>query len=234
MPKRYVEMKGEDLELAEQVLRDHHPELLQGDFHVVFQFVVNEDAKGLMKYPKPDKHGNVVLGKAKCYSAADRAAGCPDFLVTLLFNFWEDALDEQKRALVDHELCHCGVEETEQGDKPMSVPHEFEGFVDELKRHGPWAHQLRKAEKQLVLWRDAAGNVPTDEPDSDDDAVSRLATDPGFLKAAHDLCPSGRDGIDSVTISTPHNGKFVTLTSDTGRNIQKIRDKLLAAGAEEA
>lgn len=153
MPKRYMPLDEEAQNLADEVLRAHHGDLIGlADCKVVFRFIVNEDAKGRLKYPKPNKHGVVVLGRAKCYSAADRSAGCPDFLVTLLYNFWEQATYEQRRALVDHELCHCGVEDDGDNFKPMSVPHEFEGFLEELQRHGPWDHKLRQVDDQLRLW----------------------------------------------------------------------------------
>ena len=119
---------------------------------MVFQFVVCENEAGQMKMPKPNKHGQTVLGRAKCFPAADRAVGAPDFSITLLLNWWELATDEQRRALVDHELCHCGLDDTGEYEKPMSVPHEFEGFHAELARHGPWDHNLQRVDKQLKLW----------------------------------------------------------------------------------
>lgn len=154
MPKRYVRIEhdSDDYRLCQEVLRDHHSELIRADCEVVFQFVVCENEAGQMKMPKPNKHGQTVLGKAKCFPAADRAVGAPDFSITLLLNWWELATDEQRRALVDHELCHCGLDDTGEYEKPMSVPHEFEGFHAELARHGPWDHNLQRVDKQLKLW----------------------------------------------------------------------------------
>ena len=154
MPKRYVLIKedSDDYRLCEEVLRAHHPELIRADCEVAFQFVVCENEAGEMKMPKPNKHGQTVLGKAKCFPAADRAVGAPDFSITVLLNWWELATDEQRRALVDHELCHCGLDDTGEHEKPMSVPHEFEGFHAELARHGPWDHNLQRVDKQLKLW----------------------------------------------------------------------------------
>lgn len=151
MSKRYMPLGQADEALAREILRQHHADLL--DFEVVFQFAVNENGKGEMVDPKPNKHGVIKLGKAKCFPAEERSAGCPDFLITLCYNWWEQATDKQRAALVDHELCHCGVDDgPDDSLVPMSVPHEFEGFLDELRRHGAWDQRLKQVEHQLQLW----------------------------------------------------------------------------------
>ena len=49
--------------------------------------------------------------------------------------------------------------------------------------------------------------------------------DDGFLRALRNLCPSGKDGIESVTISTPGRG-CVTLTPETRRRLtQRLRGR---------
>lgn len=173
MPKRYMPPNDADEQMMQDVLREHHGDLV--DFSVVFQFAVNEDKDGAMVMPKPNKHGVIKLGKAKCFPAEDRAAGCPDFLITLCYNWWEEATEKQRRALVDHELCHCGVEyDADDNAKPMSVPHEFEGFLDELKRHGAWDSRLKQVETQLQLFVPGVGSIDGKTEEEVDEAVGRL------------------------------------------------------------
>jgi hypothetical protein len=158
MPKRYMEAR-EAVTIAAELIEEFHPHLLY--FETAFLFVVNEDGKGQMKYPKPNQSGLVVLGKAKAFSEAERTAGTPSFLIVLLYNFWEQATDAQRRALIDHELCHCGVKEPDCDDdgasdvdaepKPIMLQHEFVGFHAELDRNGAWDHTLKLVQKQLTL-----------------------------------------------------------------------------------
>jgi hypothetical protein len=148
-------MDGDAVAEVAAPLIDKHHEHLQG-LHIEYLFKVVEDDEGRMKYPKPNKFGVVVLGKTKCYSEADSAVGCPDFLIVILYNWWEAAEDDKRRALVDHELCHCWVgHDEETGEVQIScAPHEFEGFRAEIERHGPWDSRLQMAQAQLALWDD--------------------------------------------------------------------------------
>lgn len=54
--------------------------------------------------------------------------------------------------------------------------------------------------------------------------------DPKFLRAAEAMCPTGRDGLTSVTISGA--GQTVTLTKETRKNIKQRREALAAADAK--
>ena len=58
---------------------------------------------------KPDVDGRVTLGKCKKASDLDRELSQWDFIILLRKSFWTDerVTHAQRRALLDHELCHA-------------------------------------------------------------------------------------------------------------------------------
>lgn len=213
MPKKYTDASDMVADLAADIIAQKRPELQECEF--AFVFVTNYDKHGFMKYPKPNKHGKVTLGQAKCFSASDRAAGCPDFSITLLYNWWEKADATQQRALMYHELRHCGAEETDDGTQLMSVPHNFEGFDDELALFGPWTRDLKSMQAQLQLF-DGDGTVPEHDAET-----GEVRPNLELLEAVRDLCPEG-EGM-TVTLSSKHykDGKPVVLTSETRQRVEE-------------
>lgn len=82
------------------------------------------------------KHG--VGGDFVIWIAADH---CRDLGLTA----W------QLEALIFHELCHVGRDE----DKPTLAPHDYTGFVAELREYGTWHSDLlamARAAQQLPLF----------------------------------------------------------------------------------
>lgn len=73
-----------------------------------------------------------------------------DFFLEVAFDSWQNLTDHQKHALVDHELCHAFGEENEEGFMEWStLPHDFEGFVGNVKRYGLWDPQYESAREAL-------------------------------------------------------------------------------------
>ncbi len=59
--------------------------------------------------------------------------------------------EEQRRALLDHELLHCDYDpETETAS---IAAHDFEGFVKELERHGAWQADLQQLQQTSLFDR---------------------------------------------------------------------------------
>ncbi len=163
MPKTFAGASDDVYQMARDLIAEHHPELR--DWKLVILFETNWDAKGFLKYPKPNKHGKVRLGHAKCFSEADRVAGAPAFLITILSNWWDKAEADERRALLHHEICHCGVEEVETEDgcsesKPMLVPHDLEEFHLIARLEGAWDWSVRTFEAQLKFHYDG-DDAPT-------------------------------------------------------------------------
>lgn len=80
--------------------------------------------------------------------------GAPDFIITVWYNWWEDAKPDQRRAMMDHLLCHVGFSVTD--GKTWLRQHDFEGFRGEIERHGAWSAELQSAQVKLFGEEDAA------------------------------------------------------------------------------
>lgn len=98
---------------------------------------------------KPDVDGRVTLGKCKRASELDRELAAFDFVIILRQEFFEDGRvsDEQRRALIDHELCHAAVKYDENGERVVDErgrtvyrtrKHDLEEFAEIADRYGCW------------------------------------------------------------------------------------------------
>ena len=158
MPKTYRKADPEVYELAQELIEEYEPHLSGWTLVIVFE--TNEDKQGFPVDPKPNKHGKVKLGNAKCYGQRERAAGCPAFLVTLLWNYWDKADDFHRRALLHHELCHCAISETETADdvteEPATNPHDLEEFNKIAQLYGEWDAAVETFAGQLRFHYDGA------------------------------------------------------------------------------
>jgi hypothetical protein len=103
---------------------------------------------------KPDVDGRVTLGKCKKASDLDRELAAFDFIILLKKSFWQDlaVTPDQRRALLDHELCHAGVKLDERTGEPVFdergrkvyrvVKHDVEEFSAIAERYGHWKLDL--------------------------------------------------------------------------------------------
>lgn len=122
---------------------------------------------------KPDADGKVTIGKCRKASDLDRELMEFDFIILLSKAFWLDlqVTDEQRRALLDHELMHAAVKIGENGEPEEDAKgrivyrvrkHDIEEFTDTIRRHGIYRGDLDSFAAAL---RQAAarGYVPCDE-----------------------------------------------------------------------
>lgn len=92
--------------------------------------------------------GRVVLGRARRLSGLNAflATGSnePLFVIEVARDTWQALEEFQQRALVDHELCHCGVE-WHQGERKLVMrPHDVEEFGGIVERHGLWKSDVAR------------------------------------------------------------------------------------------
>lgn len=102
---------------------------------------------------KPDRDGHLVLGKAKKATDLDREFREFDLVILLNAAAWKSLSEEQRFALMDHELCHCTVA-LDKNDNPIldererkcyrMRKHEIEEFHGVVKRHGLYTHTLQE------------------------------------------------------------------------------------------
>lgn len=88
----------ETLDIAHRIIDEYHPWLLDANIVVVFR-----DGE------PPKSGGKITLGAASLVDARMRVVAKEeyDFFIWLSYDWWESAPEEKRRALVDHELCHC-------------------------------------------------------------------------------------------------------------------------------
>lgn len=113
--------------------------------------------------------GKLVLGKARMVSGLnafliqdeDPDAGSL-FVVEIAEDTWNRMTEPQRRALVDHELCHFEVEPGD-GENPAAMKmkgHDLEEFAGVVERHGFWRSDIAtfgsKMAEQMSLAIDAA------------------------------------------------------------------------------
>lgn len=162
-------------DIAKPIIAEHHSHLV--GIPIVFRFWEDEKRKA----------GRVVLGQASKLSSVEKHAYgslisetsdsdswclandmlesgqlCDGFVISIYYKNWKQwegkGLDNLMRALLDHELCHCAVEEDEEKDEPALsiVGHDIEEFRAVVERHGDWLGQVGPIEEakqlRLKLW----------------------------------------------------------------------------------
>lgn len=127
-------------DIAEKLIQDYHKDLLG---HRV-EYIWREKAVV--------RAGKVTLGKAKKISglnaflaSGEPLAGDDDdqsfFVIEIARDAWGGLTEEEKIALIDHELEHCIVDEE---GKTSIQPHDLEDFLVVYRRHGAWSEALQR------------------------------------------------------------------------------------------
>lgn len=93
----------------------------------------------------PKVRGKSVWGYARkitglAAALASHGSESEDFFtVVIAWPVWQILSESQMRALIDHELCHCGV--TPEGTLTIHT-HDLEEFHGVVARHGLWTPDL--------------------------------------------------------------------------------------------
>lgn len=101
---------------------------------------------------------------------SEAAAGDVDyFVIEISEPVWAILDAGQRKALVDHELCHCTTElDEETGDLKLKlVPHDVEEFRAVVERHGIWRTDLAAFSAALPERQRSIDDALTD-PDPED------------------------------------------------------------------
>lgn len=167
MPDIKIRVADEAAAIAAELIPAHHEHLERA--RILYLFTTQ----------KRKQYDRVKLATAGKLAALHRflASGKEsvekghDFIVLLGWNEWHGLTEPQRRALVDHELCHCveKVAATKKGvlKRRWSLrAHDLEEFRDVLQRHGFWKTDVRafgELARQLDL-PEASGGVKDREP----------------------------------------------------------------------
>jgi hypothetical protein len=121
------------------LIKDHFPDLV--DVRIDYVFRDNTPVAG----------GREVWGKARKVAGlaafladhdSDHPAGDDLFVIEFAKPIWDGLDDDTKRALVDHELCHCVVKVDGTDRKLMIKTHDVEEFREIIERHGLWRPEV--------------------------------------------------------------------------------------------
>ena len=103
-------------------------------------------------YDKPRKRaGKIILATAEAVSAKYNYLTGIDFIISIYDEAWEVMADQEKTALLDHELNHCSVGENKDGEPVYTiVPHDVEDFRVIIERYGAdWADNIYVADDDV-------------------------------------------------------------------------------------
>ena len=81
----------------------------------------------------------ITMAKASIVSPKLKFFAELDFLVDISWEVWMHLEPHQRVALIDHELSHFGIDETDKGEKVRVIfPHDVEEFDGIIRRWGFW------------------------------------------------------------------------------------------------
>lgn len=152
--------------IADELIVKYHPHL-DG---VRIEYVMGDKT--------PRRGGKDVWGFVKkisslpAYLAADKndqKSGdvSPFFVMVISEPIWVNLYPDKRTALVDHELCHCGVEVDDEGNSKLTlIPHDLEEFVAIVRRYGLWMEDVKDF---VTAVNSKTNSISSDnEPDDED------------------------------------------------------------------
>lgn len=157
----YFKVGPDVITLAEELIEAHHPKLVSANIGIIFR----DEA--------PTSGGKSVYGKASKVSAQWRPLLSQeyDFIIWLAHDIWKGVLTKhQRRALLDHELCHC----TSEDGSFKLVGHDVEEFNVIVRRYGLWRPSLKEMDHAIQ------GRLDFDELESRNGRVTAIEAQPGL------------------------------------------------------
>ena len=121
--------------IAKKLIAEHHP-LLQHAAIVYLIKTLDPDKKPTFPKKRPGK--KATMAKAICVPEMYHSLCGYDFILLADELYWGFLDENQKVALVDHELCHF----TRDEDGYYTKDHDVTEFCAVLERHGFWLPEL--------------------------------------------------------------------------------------------
>lgn len=128
----------ETVTMAEGIIKDHRPELI--GVNIIYFF----------REKAGKKAGKVTLATAKKVAPKENVIhsfeGKPDvvFAIEIANDAWHALAEIQKKAVLHHELCHCGFETDDNGNtEAVILPHDIEEFSTVVKEHGYYLKDIQ-------------------------------------------------------------------------------------------
>jgi hypothetical protein len=140
--------------IMDSLIAQYHPELAEAQIAIGYNYgwKANRDAK-------------IILASVSLFSDFDRQMHSRDIKILLNYNYWHNPVttDDNRRALMDHQLCHprpimdldLGIPvRNEMGMiKYYLRAHDIEDFAEVVDRWGIWIVDMeRSAEIMAAAW----------------------------------------------------------------------------------
>ncbi len=131
----YKPVDEELLRIAQEVIDAWHPELKRARIGFVFK-----SEAGTHK-------GHMVLADVGAIPARMKIHLELDYIVSVAFDVWNRFDDKKRRALLDHEFCHC-YRNSNTGEW-TTRDHDVQEFVEVVQRHGLWTNSLTEMDQAI-------------------------------------------------------------------------------------
>jgi putative metallopeptidase len=135
--------------LASDLIRTHHKHLM--DVRVV---CVWRDKAAVSFGRRVPGNSRLIAGLpamlADKHNADSTDTAESFFVLDFARDVWEVMDEEQRLALVDHQLCYCRTDAGEDGRfKPVMTAPEIAEFPDVIERHGMWRPEVEALAKAV-------------------------------------------------------------------------------------
>jgi hypothetical protein len=229
---RDEEHKGDPYAILDRLVARHHDHLAKATIGLAWNLGWRCDADG-----------HVKLGKAQKCREADRQAHGLDFIILLNRDVWQQAwfTEAEMEALLDHELSHCGVRESDEGETILDEKgrpvyrmrkHDIEEFRHIVRRHGCWKSDLVAFVQDAVARDRSLFSAKTPAPVSPAaGGGTKAEAEAAKAWAAAGPAPSGDSGDAAGLAGAESGGNRVTLTPETKKLLRRRRKAAEAAEA---
>lgn len=223
----YRKASAEVNQIVEQMLEKYHGELRDAEIRIecLFAFATRNE-NGDETGPALTHGGYPANAVVKVLGLKDRTVGRGDAEIVIDGDQWDTWDDEQKAALIDHEIEHLELKTDAEGgvvrddlDRPKlrlrKHDHQFGWFDSIARRHGAASFEVQQFRtivvKRFQAWLPGFDVAETEAPEV-------------FDPEAEGEESRSASGIDTVTFSSPGR-ESVTLTSKqlkrAAENIEK-------------
>ena len=147
----------EPTEIARELIAKYHPDLVPYAMRIVFRSKArkagrNKEAAGTAEIIRGRFAFFVMTAEEVSKQAQIFENPYQMFWMEIAEPWWHFYSEAQRRALIDHELCHFVVDFPENKEEPELAlrEHDIEEFKEIVHRHGPWTPELEELAVSLL------------------------------------------------------------------------------------
>lgn len=148
-------------QISKSVIAANHPHLVNAAIAYLLQ-IAERDKKGNLKTANPPRQGKHRKVASACLVPDKYHELCGyDFLIIVKEEYWLFFSEEQRIALLDHELSHC----RQDIDGFYTGDHDLEEFAGVIERNGIWNSGVKRFFEQVQK------ALPFDGPSKSQEAI---------------------------------------------------------------